>query len=364
MVLQPLLPRVATDADYSNGTVSSVLGTGICGKCGTSGEYIPFVVSQPRQKDASFKLTPTRFRRRRLCDQAPKVQQVPHCAVLFCRLSCARTLLYASAASLSAAGWLTSPCVAETSHWATHKSACKSLAGVLDQQEERSMAVPSTASIDAAWQAYQLGGVGQLLNITCYSALLTDYPALAMNKTHLLSLTFHYDPRPSTTRDQFKLVGGSVEPIMMALSLSQRQQVKEMRRHEEREGMSLSLALFSVTIAPGLKGAGDGHSGLLPISQMLSIPNGWNSHVVDRQWFQHLQEELNAPQAHPDYLLKTLMQINASPNSTPVEQRKAEMAIRLRQPQALVKLWAERKYDAATVAESERLGYGTPMKHA
>ena len=104
LVLQPLLPRVATDADYSNGTVSSVLGTGICGKCGTSGEYIPFVVSQPRQKDASFKLTPTRLRRRRLCDQAPKVQQVPHCAVLFCRLSCARTLLYASAASLSAAG--------------------------------------------------------------------------------------------------------------------------------------------------------------------------------------------------------------------------------------------------------------------
>lgn len=61
---------------------------------------------------------------------------------------------------------------------------------------------------------------------------------------------------------------------MMALSLSQRQQVKEMRRHEEMEGMSLSLALFSVTIAPGLKSAGDGHSGLLPIPQMLSIPNG------------------------------------------------------------------------------------------
>lgn len=64
------------------------------------------------------------------------------------------------------------------------------------------MAVPSTASIDAAWQAYQLGGVGQLLNITCYSALLTDYPALAMNKTTFSpsrSTTTRAPRRPATS---------------------------------------------------------------------------------------------------------------------------------------------------------------------
>ncbi|KAL8283144.1 hypothetical protein RQP46_005922 [Phenoliferia psychrophenolica] len=225
------------------------------------------------------------------------------------------------------------------------------------------MAKPTTASISASWDRYNNElRLGQLFNLTCYSALGTDYPSLAKNKTHLLVFTFHYDPHPTNIRAQFVLAAGVVKLATEVLTTAQRLQVSQMRKSEESSRTALSLVVCNVIVKPGLKDGGDGLSSLLPVPQMLSVPMGWDSHVIDREWLQHLKDELASPEAHPDYLLKTLMLVNSSPNSTPVEQRRAEMATRFRQPQAMIKLWVDRKYDAATVAESERLGYGTPSK--